>query len=72
MLKITLVIFYVKYYNIGNGDEATCKKVMKQPNGIMLVSLNPVYAPMFYPNQEIEELPITILGKVVELRAKFN
>ena len=55
-----------------NGDEATCKRVMKQPNGIMLVSLNPIYTPMFYSNQEIEDLPITILGKVVELRAKFN
>jgi hypothetical protein len=27
---------------------------------------------MFYSNQEIEELPVRILGVVVELRAKFK
>ena len=54
-----------------NGNEATCKKIMKQPTGIMLVPLNPTFEPTFYSNKEIEEIPITILGKVVELRAKF-
>lgn len=54
-----------------NGENATCKKIKKTPEGIMLISLNPAYEPMFYSNKEIEQLPITILGKVVELRAKF-
>lgn len=54
-----------------NGDEATCKKVMKQENGILLLPLNPAYAPTFYSNEDIESIPITILGKVVELRAKL-
>ena len=54
-----------------NGDEATCKKIKKTPEGIMLISTNPAYEPMFYSNQEIENLPIRIFGKVVELRAKF-
>ena len=54
-----------------NGDEATCKKIKKTPEGIMLISTNPAYEPMFYSNKQIEELPIRILGKVVELRAKF-
>lgn len=54
-----------------NGDEATCKKVKKTEEGIMLISTNPTYEPMFYTNREIEELPIRIFGKVVELRAKF-
>lgn len=55
-----------------NGDEATCKKIKKTPEGIMLISTNPAYEPMFYSNQEIEQLPIRIFGKVVELRAKFR
>ena len=55
-----------------NGDEATCKKIKKTPEGIMLISNNPAYEPMFYSNQEIEQLPIRIFGKVVELRAKFK
>lgn len=54
-----------------NGENATCKKIIKQPNGISLVSLNPAYPPMFYTNEEITSLPVTILGKMVELRGKF-
>lgn len=54
-----------------NGDEATCKKIKKTPEGIMLISTNPDYEPMFYSNQEIADLPVRIWGKVVELRAKF-
>ncbi len=54
-----------------NGDNATCKKVMKQESGILLVANNPLYAPVFYPNEDIINIPITILGRVVELRAKF-
>lgn len=54
-----------------NGDQATCKKVMKQESGILLVANNPTYPPVFYSNEQIETIPITILGKVVELRAKF-
>ena len=37
----------------------------------MLISLNPTCEPMFYSNKQIEQLPVKILGKVVELRAKF-
>ena len=54
-----------------NGENATCKKIIKQPNGISLASLNPAYPPMFYTNEEITSLPVTILGKMVELRGKF-
>ena len=56
---------------IVNGDHGTCKKVVKHDNGLSLVSFNPVYEPMFYTWQEVENLPITINGKVVELRGKF-
>ena len=36
-----------------NGDDATCKKLQKTENGIMLVSTNPNYLPMFFTNEEI-------------------
>lgn len=55
---------------IGDSD-ATCKRVQKTPDGILLMSTNQNYAPMFYSNKQIDELPIRIFGKVVELRAKF-
>ena len=54
-----------------NGDDATCKKIKKTPKGIMLISNNPAYEPMFYSNEDIENLPVRVLGKVVELRGKF-
>lgn len=54
-----------------NGDQATCKRVMKQASGILLQPLNPAYEPIFYTAEQIQNLPITILGRVVELRAKF-
>ena len=56
---------------IVNGGESTCKKIKKTPEGILLISTNPKYEPMFYSNKQIEELPVRIFGKVVELRAKF-
>lgn len=54
-----------------NGDEATCKRLRKYRDGIELVSTNLSYKPMFFTNKEILEKPVKILGKVVELRAKF-
>lgn len=54
-----------------NGDEATCKRLMKYEHGIALLSTNDNYNPMYFSNQEIEEKPVRIIGKVVELRAKF-
>lgn len=54
-----------------NGSDATVKKIKKRPDGIMLVPTNPTYEVMFYNNQDIERLPVRIIGKVVELRAKF-
>ena len=54
-----------------NGSEATIKRVLKQEAGIMLAPNNPAYETKFYSNKEIVDLPVVILGKVVELRAKF-
>ncbi len=54
-----------------NGGEATCKKIKKTPEGVWLMSTNPIYDPMFYSAKEVEELPVRILGKVIELRAKY-
>lgn len=55
-----------------NGNEATVKRVKKQEEGITLIATNTsVYEPHFYSNKEIKNLPVRILGKVVELRGKF-
>ena len=55
-----------------NGDEATIKQVKKVEGGIMLYGFNTdVYEPHFYSNQQIEKLPVRILGKVVESRRSW-
>ena len=56
---------------IVNGEDATCKKIEKFENGIMLVPINKAYEEKFYTNEEIEKLPVRIMGKVVESRTKF-
>lgn len=54
-----------------NGGSATCKKIKRSQEGLVLISLNPIYEPMFFTWKQVEDLPVTIFGKVVELRAKF-
>lgn len=53
-----------------NGDDGTFKRVFKNENGIILQPLNSEYQPMVYSNEQIEKLPVKIIGKVVELRRK--
>lgn len=54
-----------------NGDDATCKRYKRMDTGIMLTSDNSEYSPMFYTNEQVQSLPVTIIGKVVESRKKF-
>ncbi len=54
-----------------NGQDATCKQIKKHENGISLIPFNSTYDVTFFTTSEIESLPVTIIGKVVELRAKF-
>lgn len=52
-----------------NGDDATVKQVRKSLEGIVLYAKNPaVYEPHFYSNKDIEELPVKVIGKVIESR----
>lgn len=54
-----------------NGNDATCKRLMKYDGGISLISFNPAYPPMMFSNDQIEKLPVKIIGRVVENRQKF-
>lgn len=53
------------------GTDATVKKVIKNGTGIMLVPLNSSYEPLIFTPEDIRDTPVTILGKVIELRRKF-
>ena len=55
-----------------NGNDATCKKIQKQESGITLIGYNTtVYSPTFYTLKQIEDLPVRVLGKVIEVRRKL-
>lgn len=54
-----------------NGDDACCKKLLKHADGITLLSFNQDYEPLSFNKQDIASLPVSIIGKVVELRGKF-
>lgn len=50
-----------------NGNEATVKNIVKTDDGIELHAFNPCYPAKKYTFEEIKDLPIVILGKVVKL-----
>lgn len=55
-----------------DGEEATAKEVKESPEGITLIGHNvAVYKPHFYSRQEIEELPVQIIGRVLQSSRKF-
>lgn len=53
-----------------NGDEATVKKVVKKEDGIELIAMNPYYPPRCFSKNEMDEIPVRIIGKVVEARKR--
>lgn len=55
-----------------NGDSATIKRIKKEPDGsLWLIPNNPAYDTKHYSPEEIRDLPVSIIGKAVELRGKF-
>lgn len=55
-----------------NGDsEATCKRLVKYDNGIVLMSINPDFPPMQFTAEDIINSPVHVIGKVVEVRRKM-
>ena len=54
-----------------NGNDATVKRFYMNESGVTLISSNPTYPPFIYSKKEVAELPVRVVGKVVELRAKF-
>ena len=55
---------------IGN-SETTVKQLFKHADGISLLPFNQTYPPLFYTWKEVDELPLTVIGQVMELRGKF-
>jgi len=73
------IIIFREQNNADNGDiivvsisnQIQCFKIINNNDGITLISNNPAYEPLFYTNQEIKDLPLVIIGKVIENRQRY-
>lgn len=55
-----------------DGEEATAKEIKESADGITLIGHNAaVYTPHFYSAQEVKNLPVQIIGRVVQSIRKF-
>ena len=54
-----------------NGTESTFKKVLLNEQGIVLQPYNTAYNIMMYSNEQIEQLPIKVVGIAREKRTKL-
>lgn len=54
-----------------NGNDAVCKRLRKYTDSIALVSNNAAYSPMYFTLADTQDIPVRIIGKVVELRGKM-
>lgn len=51
-----------------NGYDATLKRLQRYKEGIRLKALNPNFESKYFTNAQVESLPVSILGVVVEMR----
>ena len=53
-----------------NGDEATVKKVVRMEDGIDLIAMNPYYPTRHFTKKDMQDIPVKIIGKVIEARKR--
>lgn len=53
--------------SVGNND-AKIRRIQKMSGGIRLKTLNPAYESEYFSNEDIEKLPVSIIGTIVEMR----
>jgi len=54
-----------------NGNEATCKEILISNAGVTLIGWNvAAFSPMFFTKEDVEKLPVKVIGRVVEVRIK--
>lgn len=54
-----------------NGDEATVKRIIKKDHMLILEATNPAYENRYYSEQEVKEIPIRIIGRVLYNKVTF-
>lgn len=69
---ITGDIVIAQFEDESNEVKSCVKKFVKTESGIVLQSYNPLYEPIVFNARRAKEHKFQIIGKVVELRGKFN
>lgn len=54
-----------------NGNEAAIKKGKKSSTGILLQPFNTNYKPLIFTYDEMESIPVSIIGIVKQLKGEF-
>lgn len=55
-----------------NGNDTTLKQVKFESDGMWLIGFNPIFKPIFYTAKECTELPVTVIGKLIEVRQQWK
>lgn len=54
-----------------NGEDVTLKRIKINTSGVMLIPTNKMYDPIYFSQKQVLELPVTIIGRVIEVRRRF-
>lgn len=54
-----------------NGEDTTLKEVKFEQNGMWLIGINPNFKPIYYSAKECEELPVTVIGKLIQVIQRY-
>ena len=54
-----------------NGDEATVKRVIKKDRVLILEAANPKVENRYFTQEEVETLPVKIIGRVLYTKHEF-
>lgn len=52
-------------------ENGICKRLIRKQDGITLKSINAEYGDFVYDNEQIKNLPVSVIGKVEEMRRSF-
>lgn len=55
-----------------NGDEATLKRAYKTDTGLLLQPVNPSFAPLIFDKNDINTLPVEIIGVLYNITRSFK
>ncbi len=55
---------------VGDSD-VTVTRIIKKGTSVLLVPENSAYEPLIFSDYEFDSLPVSVLGKVIELRRRF-